>query len=147
MTDILDTLKSYLDNPSAVMSKRVVNDVIDEIARLRVERDAVRSELSDALVLAAQHLDCFRTERWELGNVMRERDFLRAELAAEREKIARTRLYATAPLKLEAVTAERDALRALLVRARAWIADGKVDFNDALVDDIDAALDKGDGDE
>ena len=43
---------------------------------------------------------------------------LREENARLREKVSRVRLYATAPLKLEAMTAERDSLREENARLR-----------------------------
>ena len=46
MSDILKEIGGYPDDASVIMSKRVVNDVIDEIARLRVERDALRADLA-----------------------------------------------------------------------------------------------------
>lgn len=48
MSDILKELSAYPDEASVIMSKRVVADVIDEIARLRVERDALRARLVKA---------------------------------------------------------------------------------------------------
>lgn len=38
MTDVLETLKLYLRDYATVMSRRAVEDVIDEIERLRSER-------------------------------------------------------------------------------------------------------------
>jgi len=97
--------------------------VTDEIERLRAELAAEREWKRANIELAEQ-----------LVTVTAERNALRAELAVERERAdAHYRV-------LELVSAKRDALRALLREAREWIVEGKVDFNDALADRIDAAL-------
>lgn len=52
--------------------------------RFEAELAAVRIELTDSITLSNQRLDCWRTERWELANVMRERDELRVLLELAR---------------------------------------------------------------
>jgi hypothetical protein len=54
--------------------------------RFEAELAAVRIELTDAITLSNQRLDCWRTERWELANVMRERDELRELLIEARHE-------------------------------------------------------------
>lgn len=68
MTDILDTLKTYPDDPTVVMSRRVVNETISEIERLRAELADMKSLAYDRLL----QVEAAETER----------DELRAELAA-----------------------------------------------------------------
>lgn len=69
MTDVLDTLGSYPDDASIMMSKRVVADVIDEIARLRAERDALREAAQSLARSVSGSWYAFeRALRSEIGN-------------------------------------------------------------------------------
>jgi len=96
-------------------------------ATVQGESDAPR-EAADEIERLRADLDAYQKERDE--EVVR----LRVELAKERERAdAHYRV-------LECVSSKRDALRELLREAREWIVEGKVDFNDALADRIDAAL-------
>ena len=77
-----------------------------------------------------------------LDNCKKERDALRAELAAERERNAAPSEYDLALL------AERDALRALLREAREVIDGTHIEqYVEPFAARIDAALNKGGGDE
>jgi len=66
VTDILETLKSYPDDPTIVMSRRVVNDIIAEIEQLRAELAAEREEVKN-LQMAGMH---FMAERDELRELL-----------------------------------------------------------------------------
>jgi hypothetical protein len=70
-----------------------------------------------------------------------ERDALRAELAAERErKIVPQASLDMLCKEVDEAEARIAKLREALVKARAWIVEGKVDFDDSLADAIDAVL-------
>ena len=71
---------------------------------------------------------------------------LRAELSAERERNAKlSEDNIRRSNGIVQVEAERDALRELLLQAREFVADVPTAYQ--LLDDIDALLNKGDGDE
>ena len=75
MADILDTLKTYPDDPTVVMSRRVVNETISEIERLRAELAALRENSLAVLTRVRGYRD----------KVIAERDALRAQLDEARE--------------------------------------------------------------
>ena len=122
MTDEIERLRAEL--AAEREWKRANIELAEQLVTMKAERDALRADL-----------DAYQKERDE--EVVR----LRVELAKERERAdAHYRV-------LECVISKRDELRDLLREAREWIVEGKVDFNDALADRIDAALNKGGGDE
>lgn len=48
MTDVLKFLHSYLEDPTVIMSKERVNEIITEIESLDEERTDLQEELRDA---------------------------------------------------------------------------------------------------
>lgn len=48
MNDVVNFLYTYLDDPAEIMSKARVNETIEEIERLTVERDAALVEAEEA---------------------------------------------------------------------------------------------------
>jgi len=48
MTDVLKFLHSYLEDPTVIMSKERVNEIIAEIESLDEERTDLQEELRDA---------------------------------------------------------------------------------------------------
>lgn len=144
MSDILNFLRAYPDDPAAVMSRARVAETIAEIDRLRAELAAATKRIK----LEEMNADAWKTEyektRSDLAAAMvrvkdledeseamvikvcaasdaeaeihAERDALRAELAAEREK-AFTAMrvferYRELEAQVAAAEAERDELRA-----------------------------------
>ena len=124
MADVLDFLRDYLKIPAVIASSARVMEVIDEIERLRAELAATREERDRARAQMGPDENKFLA-------LYAEQDALRAKLAAQAD------IHTEIQMRL---SDERDAMRALLVRSRAWIVDGKRDFNDELADEIDAAL-------
>lgn len=104
MTDILNFLRAYPDDPTLVMSKARVAEVIAEIERLRAELAAER----------VQHKSIHEMLCKEVDELEAERDALRANISSELD----------------------DA-----IQSQSW------DEVIAVRDHLDAALEKGGGDE
>lgn len=103
MTDIIAVLKSYLDDHTVVMSRRIVNDTIAEIERLRAdiahlvganalerkransaeaERDALREALKPfALAADSEELDLYKDDDRAYGCLFKVGDLRRARAA------------------------------------------------------------------
>ncbi len=109
MTDILKDLESYPDDPTVVMSRRLVGDVVAEIKRLRNELATANEANIDLRKAAAVFLDVMRAAQADLATERRDHEATKIEHSLAMKRAAEE--AREAHINLAAAREESERLR------------------------------------